>query len=446
MPLPVSSRCYGAAPPRVHVPKRLRSPTQNASDLLIVLEADGTIRSVGPAVERVLGIRPEELVGARISGFVRPGDRAGAIGAFREAPSRPGVHPPGELRHPHENGPRRHHEQEAADDHLGEPGVGDGLISHLDDAERRRAQEALKESGELRSRLVAIVESSNDAIVGTTLDGTITSWNSGAQSIFSYPAEEAIGEPLSMLVPPDRAEEVSRMLEKVRRGEKVDHHETVRVAKDGRRVPISITASPLRGSQGGVVGVSTIARDISESQALKEWLVRLAFHDPLTGLPNRALFTDRLERALARLNRRDEPVAILFLDLDDLKRVNDSLGHEAGDHLLVEVAERLKGCLRPEDTVARLGGDEFTVLLEGIDDADAAKRAAERVLEALRRPFVLEGHKTSVGASLGVAVATNPRQNPQCLLKDADRALYEAKRRGKARYEVFDAGMGADPA
>ena len=172
-------------------------------------------------------------------------------------------------------------------------------------------------------------------------------------------------------------------------------------------------------------------------------LVYQAYHDPLTGLPNRALLLDRLGQALARAGRRGEPVALLFLDLDRFKRVNDGLGHAAGDRLLVAVGERLRACARAGDTVARLGGDEFTLLLEGLTDAAEAEAVAAAVAAALEAPVVLDGQPVAVTASIGVALAGPGGAEPAGLLRDADVAMYRAKARGKARVEVFDAAMAA---
>jgi diguanylate cyclase (GGDEF)-like protein len=166
-------------------------------------------------------------------------------------------------------------------------------------------------------------------------------------------------------------------------------------------------------------------------------LAHQAFHDPLTRLPNRVLFSDRLEHALARTQRREESVAVLFLDLDIFKNINDSLGHDAGDQLLVAVAGRLQSCLRPGDTIARLGGDEFTVLLEDVVDIEEATRVADRIAETLRTPFLLEGQDVTVTSSVGIALSAPGQTLPEELLRNADAAMYSAKRRGKNRYELF---------
>ena len=188
-------------------------------------------------------------------------------------------------------------------------------------------------------------------------------------------------------------------------------------------------------------GIVLNARDISERKELEDRLAHQAFHDPLTGLANRALFVDRLGHALERAKRQDELLAVMFVDLDGFKVVNDSLGHEVGDRLLVTVGERLRAYSRATDTVARLGGDEFTLLLEDVIDVDGAARVAERIQNQLRVPVELDGHEVVVSASVGIALTAPGQHAADDLLRNADIALYRAKNRGKDRYEVFDTSM-----
>jgi diguanylate cyclase (GGDEF)-like protein len=186
-----------------------------------------------------------------------------------------------------------------------------------------------------------------------------------------------------------------------------------------------------------------IMRDITELKMLQEQLAHQAFHDSLTNLPNRALFMDRLPQALARSERRGDFVAVLFLDLDDFKVINDSLGHKAGDQMLIEVGHRLLSSVRAGDSVARLGGDEFTILLEDMADISEATMVAERIAEQLRAPFHLEGHEVFVTTSIGIATSTLGHNTPEALLRNADIAMYEAKAKGKAIYKVFDQSMNS---
>jgi diguanylate cyclase (GGDEF)-like protein/PAS domain S-box-containing protein len=183
--------------------------------------------------------------------------------------------------------------------------------------------------------------------------------------------------------------------------------------------------------------------DITDRKQLEERLTYQAFHDALTGLPNRALFTDRLQHALDRTRRQHQQVAVLFLDLDHFKLINDTLGHEAGDQLLIAVAERVRACLRPSDTVARLGGDEFTILLEDIVSRHEVETIAERITTSLGQPFVLSGQDMYVTTSIGIVFAHDTHAAPDDLLRDADVALYRAKDNGRARYAIYDASMGA---
>jgi diguanylate cyclase (GGDEF)-like protein len=194
--------------------------------------------------------------------------------------------------------------------------------------------------------------------------------------------------------------------------------------------------------EGSLVVENAVLREAEQARLHR--MTHQAFHDSLTKLPNRALFSDRLQHALDRMTRRQESIAVLFLDLDEFKPVNDSFGHDAGDRLLISVGRRLQGCLRPEDTVARLGGDEFTVLLEDITDVRYAIRVAERIAEALQEPFNINGQEATVSASIGIAVGSGRESTPDELVNNSDRAMYEAKRSGKARHVVFHEGMSAN--
>jgi diguanylate cyclase (GGDEF)-like protein len=199
--------------------------------------------------------------------------------------------------------------------------------------------------------------------------------------------------------------------------------------------------APLRAEDGGILGVIGVAADVTERERARERLRHQALHDPLTDLPNRTLFMDRLEHALATLEWSEgDAVAVLFVDLDDFKVVNDSLGHEVGDALLVAVAERLRVALK-EDTVARFGGDEFAILLESIIGPSDATHLARRIIEELRKPFVVEGREVYTSPSIGIVSAASSHDRPKDLLRKADLAMYAAKAKGKACYEAFDPAM-----
>ncbi len=293
----------------------------------------------------------------------------------------------------------------------------------------------------------AAIEHVDEAVLITTteLDAPgpeIVYVNEGFCRMTGYAAEEVVGETPRILQGPktDRAE-LDRLRRCLSRGEPFFGGEVTNYRKDGSEYVIEWYIVPLRNDAGEITHWMAGQRDVTERRALEEQLRHQAFHDPLTGLPNRALLMDRLEHALARIDRREERVAVLFMDLDDFKVVNDSLGHEAGDGLLVAVAQRLKACLRPEDTLARFGGDEFLLLLEDASDADQVTRVADRIIEALREPFVVEGREVFATLSIGIVLAASARDRSKDLLRKADIAMYRAKEKDKAGYEVFDPSM-----
>jgi diguanylate cyclase (GGDEF)-like protein/PAS domain S-box-containing protein len=192
-----------------------------------------------------------------------------------------------------------------------------------------------------------------------------------------------------------------------------------------------------------VAGIVITSRDVTERKAFEEQLSRQAFFDPLTGLPNRAHFMERLEHAFRAASPLPPQIAILFIDVDRFKVVNDSLGHAAGDDLLREVAKRLVGCVRNADAIARFGGDEFTVLVSDLSDAAEARSLADRIVSALRAPFRVDGHDTYVTLSIGIALCSRQHSTPADLLRDADVAVYRAKSSGRNRYVVFERQMNA---
>ncbi|MEX8519200.1 MAG: diguanylate cyclase [Leptothrix sp. (in: b-proteobacteria)] len=304
-------------------------------------------------------------------------------------------------------------------------GISAGLLLRLHQTSQRMADAAQR-------RYEAIVESSHDAIISKTLDGKVSSWNAAAQQMFGYSAAEMIGQSLLRLFPPDRHDEEQQILAKIMRDEIVESFETVRVRKDGRHIDVSVTISPVHDAQGQIIGASKIARDISRQKAADEAIRRLAYRDALTGLPNRRLLLDRLRHAAAMSQRSHAYGALLFIDLDKFKQLNDSHGHEAGDAMLVAVAQRLQSAVRDSDTVARYGGDEFVVLCENIstlrEEAERhAQALAQKISSALNAEFQLGSLRYLGGASIGTHLFLGDAEDIDRLLKAADAAMYRAK-------------------
>ena len=300
---------------------------------------------------------------------------------------------------------------------------------------KRRTQEV--EESEERYRL--LVEHSPEPIA-VYRGGLVAYANPAAARLVGAGAPaDVIGRPLDSFVPAPEVRGTPKRLDGGK-GALVMEDRILRL--DG--TVVEVEAVSIRVSYGGEPARQVVLRDISGRRHADQRLLHDAFHDSLTGLPNRALFHDRLDQSIK--HRRRNPgygFAVLFLDLDRFKVVNDSLGHLKGDQLLVSLAARLQLCLRQGDTVARLGGDEFAVLVDDIDGLEDATRVADRILEDLHTPTLLDGHEIVVGASIGIALGFTGYDRPEDLLRDADTAMYRAKAAGTGGYEVFDREMHA---
>ncbi|WP_019575119.1 sensor domain-containing protein [Curvibacter lanceolatus] len=412
-----------------------------------------------------------------------------------------------------------------------------------------------------RSQLFqAIVESTDDAVISKTTQGIVTSWNAAAEQLFGYRADEMIGQPMLRLLPPDRQSEEAQILRRIAAGQRIAHFQTQRCHRDGHRLAVSVTISPVRDPLGRVSGASTIMRDVSQQKRLEEqlrltasvfthanegvvitdpqgrmvdvnqaferitgysreealgrtaqflrsgrdgpdvvqpllaelqargrcqgevWsrrkngeayaglltvsrvddaagqpqnyvalfadvtsmrvqqerLEHLAHFDALTGLPNRLLLSDRLRQSMAHSRRHSQALAVLYLDLDGFKAINDSHGHDVGDALLVAVAGQMKMALRESDTLARMGGDEFVVVLGQLPGAEACLPLVERLLLACAAPLRVGERLLQVSASIGITLFPQDDSDVDQLLRHADQAMYQAKQLGKNRYHLFD--------
>jgi diguanylate cyclase (GGDEF)-like protein/PAS domain S-box-containing protein len=299
--------------------------------------------------------------------------------------------------------------------------------------ERRRAEEELRRSGE---RIRAILDNVADGIITVDERLVIRSYNPAAERLFGHAADEVIGKDFVHLIAEPYRPEVKPQLRAVLRAQQglfeEGSHETSGLRKDGTTFPMEFNVGWL-GAQRLVIGS---LRDVSERKAETEALQYQTLHDPLTGLPNRTFLRERLEETIRAGEREMKPCAVLLMDLDGFKSVNDSLGHEAGDRLLQEVSQRMKGVLRKADTIARYGGDEFAVLPWGATDVPRAVLIAEKIVQAVGKPFTIDDQVITVNMSIGIAVFPQHADDADALTRRADVAMYAAKR-ARSGFSVY---------
>ena len=450
---------------------------QNAADVIALCDGGGVITYASPSAERVLGLRPADVIGTRLFDYLHPDDIGGAVDGFIQITAQPGPREVSAVRVHHADGSWRR--VDAIVTNLLDDDSVSAVVINARDVTARWLADALL-AGQARV-LALVTENAPFVDVLDSLVAVIEDLLDDVRCAFLlvHPNEPLLTWSTGVNVPDDVRERLApvRIDAEAAASGRAAFTGGVEIASDlavdprceeiraaaGLHGLRSVWAVPIVMPAGRVAGTCTVlSKEVGPPTArsldvvkrccdlaglalarahAREELTRQALHDHLTDLPNRTLFLDRLGQALARLNRSQTTLAVLFLDLDRFKVVNDSLGHHAGDRLLWAVADRLRGVLRPGDTAARLGGDEFTLLCEGLHSAAEAAMIAERVAEAIRRPFQVGATEVVISTSVGIAMASGPDNQPEALLRDADAAMYRAKERGKARYELFDDDM-----
>lgn len=317
--------------------------------------------------------------------------------------------------------------------------IGIALYKHQVDLEKQEQEQ----------RLITILQSIGEAVVVSDRESHVTFINPVAEELTHWNALEAVGEKIATIVPvlndatllpaTHPADNALKSLSTV-----VVPENILLETKGHSRIPIALTSAPLTDRKGKAMGVVTAFRNMTDHKQARELLIRNAFYDSLTTLPNRALFLDRLNQSLQRVKQyANDSFALLFVDIDRFKMVNDSLGHPCGDQLLLAIGQRLQQNLFATDTVARFGGDEFAILLEHVYDRNMACNVAERINTVLQQPFQIEGQTVYTSASIGVVLGDASYQNADDLLRDADIAMYRAKEQGKSCFTLFEPSMYA---
>jgi len=421
---------------------RFRSLVQNSSDVITVLGADGTIIYESSSIERILGYTPEELTGKNVLALIYPEDLPAVLKVLNEVIEAPETPLHAAYRFQHRDGSWRYLES-IGTNLLDVPTISGLVVNSRDITDRTRIEQALRESEE---RFRQLAENIHEVFWMTDAEKNQLIYVSPAyEQVWGRTTHSLYENPASFLdtIHPDDRPHMLHTLENQRRETYNEEYRIVRPNGDIRW--IWDRAFPIRNQDGQIYRIAGIAEDITERKQTEAQLLHHAMHDVLTGLPNRALFMNHLEHALARTKRYTSyAFAVLFCDLDRFKKINDSLGHLVGDQVLIGAAHRLAQALRPNDIVARLGGDEFVVFLDAINTINEATDIANRIQQSLASPFHLSGHELVVTTSVGIVISTTMEYaSPQDLIRDSNIAMYRAKALGKARHAVFDHTMYA---
>ena len=415
---------------------------------IFVSDAEGGCVYTNAAYQRIAGLSLEQTLGTRWSMAIHPQDRQRVLADWRVA-AQSDVPFRSEFRFQRDDG-------SVVWTRVNSAVLRDGLEPHghvqtVEDITERKstefglraAEEALFEEKE---RAQVTLNSIGDAVLTTDLLGNVTYMNLVAVAMTGWSREDALGRPIA---------EVFRIIDGTTRQtaanparRALEEDRTVALAadcvlirRDGFESAIEDSAAPIHNRSGEVTGAVIVFHDVSQSRAMAQKMTHLAQHDFLTGLPNRALLTERLSQAIGLANRHRKQVALLFLDLDDFKHINDSLGHAIGDQLLQSVAARLAACVRSTDMVCRQGGDEFVILLAEIEQPQDAAHVAETLLNAFGAPHRIGGHELHVTLSIGISVYPDDGADADTVMQNADTAMFHAKANGRHNYQFFQADM-----
>ena len=416
---------------------RYRQLFENANDVIYVHDLDGNYTSINQAAERIFGYTREEALSMNMAEIAAPehlqlikrklgkkirggtGQTVYEIDCIKKDGSRTTLEVNSSL--------------------ITKDGVSVAVQGIARDVTERKLAEEKSRKNE--QRYTDLFENANDLIYTHDLNGNFTSLNRAGEIITGYPREEVLRMNIADVVAPEFLDAARTMTTRKADGERPKAYELEIISKGGNRVTLEISTR-LIVTDGLPVGVQGIGRDITDRRQAEEKLRYYALHDTLTDLPNRVQFMNHLRQAVERADGNSyAKFAVLFLDLDRFKVINDSLGHAVGDKLLIAIAGRLTSCVRPGDVVARLGGDEFTILLNRCGDLSEVVRVAERLQARISEPFQIDNYEVFTTASIGIIVSGSVSRQAEDFLRDADAAMYRAKESGKARYEIFDRDM-----
>jgi len=420
---------------------RYRGLLEAAPDAMVVVNQNGEIVLLNVQAEKQFGYRRDELAGQKVKNIIPKGfaERLIADGTRSAAEALAQQIGTGiEL-----NGRRKDGSEFPIEIMLSPLESAEGILvtaAIRDISVRKAAEEHL---AQMEARYRGLLEAAPDAMVVVNQSGEIVLLNVQAEKQFGYRRDELIGQKMKNIIPKGFAERLiadalrsaeDALAQQIGTGTELNGRR-----KDGSEFPIEIMLSPLEGAEG--VLVTAAIRDITTRKKAEALMIHSSEHDFLTGLPNRMLLNDRVNQAIRMAIRHKRKVAVLFLDLDGFKHINDSLGHPTGDKLLQSVGKRLVDCVRGSDTVSRQGGDEFVVLLSEEEDSEDASVIAKRMLRAVAEAHFIDQHDLHITCSVGVSVYPDDGLNAEALIKNADTAMYQAKENGRQTYQYFKPAM-----
>jgi diguanylate cyclase (GGDEF)-like protein/PAS domain S-box-containing protein len=430
----------------------------NISDAVITTDASQRVAYLNPAAESMTGWLAVDAIGRPLDQVFRPIDGESG-GADRARASAYPADPPVQATLVDSRGFHTTIEYRLIAVQDGGGRVV-GTVAVARDLTRRRAVEVALLANEQsllanaealfaeRERAQVTLNSIGDAVISTDFRGMVTYLNSVAAAMTGWTQTEAAGEPLDRVFV--LIDATSRQAIPCPTTRAIIENQTVAVGspcvlarRDGVEAAVECSAAPIHDRHGGVIGAVMVAHDVTAARELSGKLARLALHDSLTDLPNRTLFRERMAEAMLRARTSGRSVALLYVDLDRFKQINDSLGHNVGDLLLQGVAKQLLSCVRSSDTVSRLGGDEFVLVLADVRDADDAASCADKILRALSTGFMIGELELNVTASIGIAMFPGHASDADTLMRHADAAMYRAKYTGRASYQLFSPEMNS---
>lgn len=436
--------------------ERFRLVVEAAPNAMLMVGARGTISLVNSQVERLFGYRRDELLGQSIELLIPERFRGHHEGYRQGFFAHPDARPMGagrDLFGRHKDG-----SEVPIEIGLNPLRTEDGdfvLASIIDITSRLHSERALRASQAHLLRQ-SILDSLPFTVIAISVDGEVIAANPAAERMLGYRRHQMVGMPIVDIHDPSelqqRADELSQKYGQVIAAnfqvivaagsrDVVDEHEWTYVRKDGSRVPVNVAITAMRDDQGQVTGFLTVAYDITERRRAEAYIRHMAHHDALTNLPNRGLLLDRLRMAIHHAQRQRSKLAVLLLDIDHFKRVNDSLGHMVGDELLLAVAARLQRSVRDVDTVARLGGDEFVIVLTDVGSRAELAPVIDAIIRNMSEPLIVDGQELLFTASVGGCLYPDDGIEASELLKYADTAMYRAKANGRSTFQWFNSVM-----